>query len=256
LFYFIILSKSKNSPQIPILTAQISDMKINLSLKLSLSMIIIALTCLNSSAQSTNTDTLAAGSVYLEANLWTGVQSHRNGGQQIYGGRIVYGLKNGVEIGVNGSGSNPLDTEYPLEIQPNIKWKLYQSKNEKVEVSVGAIAYIPFAKRRGTDTFVMTYANASKKAKYGTRFTAGVYTLLNRDKEFGSNKGVNLAIEKTLTKKANLSVQWTSGKNRFGYLTGGIGFQVGDKNSLFVGYSIGNYDFDNHSPIISFSRTF
>jgi hypothetical protein len=59
-----------------------------------------------------------------------------------------------------------------------------------------------------------------------------------------------------LTKKANLSVQWTSGKNRFGYLTGGIGYQIGEKNSLFIGYSIGNYDYDNHSPIISFSRAF
>jgi hypothetical protein len=231
-------------------------MKINLFFKLSFSIVIIVVVGLNSSAQSTNTDTVAKGSVYFEANLWTGIQSHRNGGQQIYGGRIGYGLKDRLEIGINGSGSNPLDTEYPIEIQPNIKWKFYQSKNEKVEVSAGAIAYIPFAKRRGTDTFVMAYANASKKLKYETRFTAGVYALFDRDKDFGSNKGINLTVEKSLTKKANLSVQWTSGKNRFGYLTGGIGYQIGEKNSLFIGYSIGNYDYDNHSPIISFSRVF
>jgi hypothetical protein len=102
----------------------------------------------------------------------------------------------------------------------------------------------------------MTYVNASKKAKYGTRFTAGVYALVNHDKTFGTNNGINLMAEKNLSKKANLSLQWASGKNRFGYLTGGLSYQIGQKNSLFLGYSVGNYDFDNHSPFISFSRYF
>jgi hypothetical protein len=224
--------------------------------KLTFSLIISMLASVNAFAQITNTDTTEKGTVYVEANLWTAVQSHGNGGEQIYGGRVSYGLKDGLEIGVNGSGSNPLDTEFPIEIQPNIKWKFYKNEKKGVEVSAGAIAFIPFAKRTGTDTFVMTYANLSKKAKFGTRFTAGAYALIDRDKSFGTNKGVNLMIEKTLSKKATFSAQWFSGKNRFGYLTAGIGYQFNPKNYLFVGYSVGNYDYDNHSPVISFGHYF
>jgi hypothetical protein len=209
-----------------------------------------------SSAQITNTDTLDKGSSYGEVNVWSGVQSHKNGGQQVYGGRFSYGLKNGIEIGINGSGSIPNDPEFAREIQPNIKYKIYKSKNKSVEIVAGVIAFIPVANRTGTDTFAMTYANISKKAKFDTRFTAGFYALIDRDKSFGTNKGVNLMIEKQLNKKAGLLLQWFSGKNRFGYVTGGANFQVGKKNSLFIGYSVGNYDYDNHGPVISFGRYF
>ncbi len=208
------------------------------------------------SAQMTNTDTLDKGSSYGEVNLWTGLQSHENGGQQVYGGRFSYGLKNGVEIGINASGSIPNDTEFAREIQPNIKYKFYKNENKGVEAAAGVVAFVPVANREGTDTFVMTYANISKKAKFSTRFTAGAYALIDRDKSFGTSKGVNLMIEKQLNKKTGLSLQWVSGKNRFGYVTGGASFQVGKKNSLFVGYSVGNYDYDNHGPVFSFGRYF
>lgn len=207
-------------------------------------------------AQMSNTDTLDKGKVYAEVNLWTGVQSHQNGGQQVYGGRFSYGLKKGLEIGVNASGSDPLDTEFPIEIQPNIKWKFHNNEKKGIEASVGAILFLPIAKREGTNTFVMTYANFSKKVKYGTRLTAGGYYLINHDKSFGSNKGVNLMVEKSFVKNTTLSLQWMSGKNRFGYLTGGISVPIKQKKSLFVGYSVGNYDYDNHGPYISFSRYF
>jgi hypothetical protein len=225
-------------------------------LQLSGLMIIFAAFSLTLLGQMTSTETIEKGSIYVEANVGSGTQRHRNGGQQVYGGRLSYGLKNGLEIGLNGSGSKPLTAEYPLEIQPNIKWKFYQNEKTGVESSVGTIAFIPLAKRSGTNTFVMTYANISKKAKFGTRFTTGVYTLINHKKDFGSNKGVNLMIEKALTKKASFSVQWMSGKNRFGFLTGGVNYQIGKKTSMFFGYNVGNHSYDNHGPFISFGRYF
>jgi hypothetical protein len=224
--------------------------------KIALFVVIYSLSNIASVAQITNTDTLEKGVTYVEANLWSSTQRHQNGGQQVYGGRFSYGLKNGLEIGVNGSGSNPLDTDFPIEIQPNIKWKFYRSKDESVEVAAGAIAFVPVAKRTGTDTFLMTYANVSKKVKYGTRLTAGAYALVGRDKDFGTKQGVNLMVEKSLNSKSTLSFQWLSGKNRFGYLTGGLSYQVGKKSSVFLGYSVGNYDYDNHGPYISISRIF
>jgi hypothetical protein len=232
-------------------------MKINSILGVFYSVILISVFLIEtSSAQITNTDTLDKGSSYGEINLWTGVQSHENGGQQVYGGRFSYGLKDGVEIGINASGSIPNDPEFAREIQPNIKFKFYNNKNKGVEAVAGVVAFVPVANREGTDTFAMTYANISKKAKYDTRFTAGFYALIARDKSFGTNKGVNLMVEKKLTEKAGLSLQWFSGKNRFGYVTGGASFQVGKKNSLFLGYSVGNYDYDNHGPVFSFGRYF
>jgi hypothetical protein len=61
--------------------------------RLFLFIFIVSIFAVSSFAQMTSTDTLEKGSVYTEVNLWTGVQSHRNGGQQIYGGRFSYGLK-------------------------------------------------------------------------------------------------------------------------------------------------------------------
>ncbi len=231
-------------------------MKIQYSRGLLLPVMVMITFAAASFAQFSSTDTLGKHSFYAEANLWSGVQSHRNGGEQVYGGRFSYGLRNNLEIGVNGSGSDPNDAEYPPEIQPNIKWKFYQSEKYGVEASGGAVAFLPVARREGTKTFVMTYANVSKKLKFDTRLTAGFYALVNHGKDLGSNKGVNLMAEKNLTSKLNISMQWVSGKNRFGYLTPGFSYQIGKKNLLFIGYSIGNYDYDNHGPYISFGRTF
>ncbi len=231
-------------------------MKLKYFYGLPLTAIILAVFTVGGFAQMSGTETLDEHSFYAEANLWSSVQRHRNGGEQVYGGRFSYGLKKNLEVGINLSGSDPNDEEYPPEIQPNTKWKFYQNEKDGIEASAGAVAFLPIARREGTKTFVMTYANVSKKAKFGTRLTAGFYALVNHGQDFGSNRGVNLTAEKNLTPKLNFSMQWVSGKNRFGYLTPGISYQINGKNSLFAGYSIGNYDYDNHGPYISFGRYF
>lgn len=204
--------------------------------------------------QSAGTDTLEKGRSYYEANFWTATQSHFNGGQQIYGGRVSYGLTNRIEIGVGASFSNPNDPEFPPEFQPSFKYKFYENEKHGVTIAGGAIAYIPFARRADTDTFVMTYGNLSKEVKKmnGARFTAGGYTLLGRSRDFGTRSGMNFMYEQPISEKVSFSTQWVTGKNRFGYVTPGLSFAVTKKSSLFLGYSIGNYDYDNHGPYASY----
>ena len=209
---------------------------------------------LSVAAQSATTDTLGEGRMYFEANLWTSTQRQRNGGMQIYGGRFSYGAGKNVEVGVNASFSDPNDAEFPPEIQPNVKWKFYENEKRGITAAGGAIAFIPIARRDGTDAFVMVYTNVAKTVKplKGARFTVGGYALLGRNRDFGSRKGWNLNYEQPLTSKVSFSTQWVTGKNRFGYVTPGLSIALGKKSSLFLGYSIGNYDYDNHGPYVSY----
>ncbi len=225
-----------------------------LKLPISLLVAVLFLTC-SIFAQSSTTDTVSESQKYLEINLWSGVQNHRNGGQQIYGGRFSYGLTKKVEIGLNASFSNPNDAEFPPEIQPNAKWKVYENEKRRVAVAGGIIGFIPIAKRAGTDSFAMVYGNVSKQFTQlkSARFTIGVYGLVGRNKDFGTKKGLNFNYEQPLTKKVSFSTQWVTGKNRFGYVTPGFSIAMPKNSSLFVGYSVGNYDYDNHGPYISYS---
>ncbi len=208
-------------------------------------------------SQSSTTDTISEGHTYSEVNIWSGVQSHKNGGEQVYGGRFSYGLRRDLEVGINGSFSNPFDTDYPPEIQPSVKWKFYQNENYGVQAVTGAIAFIPITKKPGTDMFTMVYANASKEISRmkNARFTIGAYGLIGRKDGFGSKKGWNFNYEQPIAKKISFSTQWVTGKNRFGYVTPGFNISLTKNSSLFLGYSIGNFDFDNHGPFVSLGFT-
>lgn len=206
------------------------------------------------SAQSAGTDTLSEGISYYEINLWTGTQRHENGGMQVYGGRFSYGVSKNLEVGVGASFSDPNDPEYPPEIQPSVKYKFYENEKYGVKVAGGVVGYIPVAKRAGTDAFAYVYTNVSKDVEKlnGARFTVGGYTLLARNKDFGSRKGWNLMYEQPINDKVAFSTQWVTGKNRFGYVTSGFSIALPKKSSLFIGYSVGNYDYDNHGPYVSY----
>ncbi len=206
-------------------------------------------------AQSTTTDTLGRGEVYIEGNFWTATQSHRNGGSQVYGGRVGIGVGKQVEVGINASFSDPHDTDFPPEIQPDVKWKLYEHKKRGIAVAVGATAFLPVARLRGTDAFVMIYGNASKTFAplKGARITAGGYILLARNSNFGSRQGLNFSYDQPLTEKSSFSIQWTTGRNRFGYLTPGMNIMLTKKSNVFIGYSVGNHLYDNHGPYMAYS---
>ncbi len=103
-------------------------------------------------------------------------------------------------------------------------------------------AFLPVARKEGTDAFVMIYGNASKilKSLKGARLTVGGYRLMARNRDFGSRKGWNFGYEQPLAEKVSFSAQWTTGDNRFGYFTPGASIRLTEKSSLFLGYSAGN----------------
>lgn len=230
-------------------------MKNSFNRKLLICVLFLGLFSISIIAQTSSTDTLEKGVTFAEANFWTATQSHQNGGMQIYGGRFAFGLTKKVEIGVGTSLSNPHDTEYPPEIQPSVKWKFYENERRGVKASGGVLGFIPFAKRRGTDGFAMVYTNVSKDFAQlkGARLTIGGYALIGRSKEFGTRKGWNFVYDQPLNQNLSFSAQWVTGKNRFGYFTPGISIAMPKKSSLFIGYSVGNYDYDNHGPYLSYS---
>lgn len=101
----------------------------------------------------------------------------------------------------------------------------------------------------------MVYTNLSKDVAQlkGARFTIGGYALVGRNKAFGTRKGWNFVYDQPLSNKVSFSAQWMTGKTRFGYFTPGFSVAMPKKSSVFIGYSVGNYDYDNHGPYISYS---
>lgn len=234
-------------------------MKYTNALKMTIWALLIGIAfCDSTAAQSAGTDTLETGRSYAEINFWTGTQSHPNGGAQIYGGRFAYGLRKSVEVGLGYSMSDPHDAEFPPEIQPSIKWKFYENEKLGLKAAGGAVGFVPIARREGTDAFAYLYTNVSKDVKSlnGARVTVGGYALVGRRAEFGSRKGWNLMYEQPVAKKLSFSAQWVTGKNRFGYATAGFAYPVTKKSSLFIGYGVGNYEYDNHGPYISYGVYF
>jgi hypothetical protein len=229
--------------------------KFKLRISLPIALTVIVLTAVTAFGQSGGTDVIEAGRSYYEANFWTATQSHSNGGMQIYGGRFAYGLRKNVEVGMGFSISDPNDPEYPPEIQPSVKVKFYEKEKYGIKASGGVIGYIPVARRAGTDAFAMVYTNVSKDVKQlkDARFTVGGYALVGRNPGFGSRKGWNFVYDQPLTDKVTFSAQWVTGKNRFGYFTPGLTISMPKKSSLYIGYSVGNFDYDNHGPYISYS---
>lgn len=212
----------------------------------------------NAFAQSSSTDVLSKGQTYLEASFWTGLKRHDNGGSEMYGGRLARGIAKGVEVGVNGSGSDPNNPDFPVELQPNIKWNFYNNETNGVAAAGGAIAYLPLVRREGTDTFVMVYTNVSKRLQSlrEPRLTVGGYLLTGRNRDFGTRRGLNLMYEQPITSRISFSAQWITGKNRFGYLTPGFTIITSKRSFLYAGYSIGNERQDNHGPYLSYGFTF
>lgn len=217
----------------------------------------------NAVAQSTlfnipSTDVVSEKKVYLEFDVISHLESHRNGGFQTYVPRAVFGVGKRTEIGVNVAFTDALAPDQPVEVQPNIKFQFYNNEEKGVAASVGGMLYAPVSNRAGTDTFGMVYTTVSKKVKAdkGPRLTAGFYTLLGRLDGTGTKSGAIVGYEQPLSKKVSFVADWFSGRNRFGYVTPGFSFTVSKNSLLYVGYSIGNKGRKNNSLFVYYGITF
>ena len=199
-------------------------------------------TCAQSSVFNIpSTDTQPRKTLYLEADMFAHFDSYQNGGFQSYGPAIIYGVRNDFEIGVNFYYSRE-ESKSTAELQPNIKWKTYENQKKGVAVSVGAIAFIPLNRATGRRPTALLYANASKtfESANGMTLTAGIYQMIRPESDFGTKTGAILGVHQPITKKMSLLVDWSSGNNRFGYSTVGLGYEVSESQYFGIGYSFGN----------------
>lgn len=215
-------------------------------------------------AQSTlfnipSTDVVAKKKVYLEFDFISHLESHNDGGFQAYVPRAVVGVGKRTEVGLNASFIDTLAPDQPVELQPNVKYQLYQGEGNGVTVATGGILYLPVSHRTGTDTFGMIYTVVSKqvKASHGPRVTGGAYGLVGRTDGSGTSGGAIVGYEQPLLPgKVSFVADWLSGKNRFGYATPGLSITVSKTSLLYAGYSIGNQGRKNNALFVYYGITF
>ena len=196
------------------------------------------------------------GSRYLELDFDSHLASYRFGGYQGFGFTGVYGLHKKVEIGLNGYIFKDADGWSPLEIQPNIKFQVYESKKKGISVAAGTVAFIPLSKRWSTDPIANIYAVAGKKfeGKFGPSIHAGAYAIAGRtnDQRYGFLTG----IEQPVNERVTIIADWTSGNNRFGYATAGLGVALTQRSTLYAAYYVGNEGRGNNSLGLYYSYSF
>lgn len=188
-----------------------------------------------------STDTQDAKKLYLEGDFYSHVAAYADGGFHSYSPVVIYGLTERFEVGANllyerGEG------DATLEFQPNAKFRFCDSDRCGVDAAVGTIAYVPLNKATGDRTPVLLYANVSKtiKAANNLRLTVGGYSMANAGPDFGARRGITLGFEQPVNDKLTLVADWSSGNNRFGYVTAGANLTLSDRQFAGFGYSFGN----------------
>ena len=220
-------------------------------------------------AQSTifnipTTDTVSKDKAYAEFDWLAQAPSPKGVRTYIYNPRLVVGLSDKVEAGVNfltphtsGGAYCGTVSSTCMYFQPNIKAKLYANDDEGVAVAAGIVWNQPLNQRTAQDSWGYVYMNVSKKVKsgnYGPRFHVGPYGVLgaNRDAKSGATSfvgqpraGVILGYEQPVASKASIVADWYSGKNPLGYFTPGVSFTLPASGLLNIGYALGNDSWQN-----------
>ena len=96
-------------------------------------------TCAEAVAQSSSTDVLPRGAVYVEFDLNGHIARFRDGGYQTYASRFVFGVSRNVEAGINVEFSNPVVPDQGVELQPNVKWQFHNDETHGTSASVGSL---------------------------------------------------------------------------------------------------------------------
>lgn len=224
--------------------------------------VLLALHSLTAVAQSTlfnvpSTDVVPEKRVYLEFDFFSHIQSHSNGGFQIYVPRAVFGVGKRIEVGVNVSALDALAPDQPTYISPNMKWQFYSNESNGIAAAGGALLYTPVTHRAGADTYGFLYSVVSKKVKadYGPRLTGGAYALPGLRSGLGTQGGAIVGYEQPVAKKVTFVADWFSGKNAFGYVTPGLSITLPKNSLLNIGYSIGNQGRGNNALFIYYGIT-
>lgn len=209
-------------------------------------------------ANAPSSDVVAEKKVYLEFDYISNYAGHRDGGFQSYVPRAIVGVGHNLELGANVIYTNGYGSPQPIEIQPNFKWRFYQSEANGTAGSFGCLLYAPITRRSVADTFGLCYSVFSKRfpGKYGPRFTGGGYALIERQRNQGARAGFIAGYEQPFSTNVGFVIDWFSGQNRFGYVTPGFTFSSKHRGTLFTGYTVGNYGRKNNAFYTYYGFTF
>jgi len=204
-----------------------------------------------------STDVQATQKTYFEADFVGHLTSLENGGFQTFGGRLLYGARKRLEVGVNVFYTRAAGAPQSVELQPNAKWQVYQNEEKGIAVATGGVLFLSTPHRK-SDTLGLIYVTASKKVKatHGPRLTGGTYRLVGLNAGAGTQGGGILGYEQPVNRKLTFLADWYSGKNRIGYASAGFGVTLSPKNVVYFGYSFGNAGRGNNALAIFYGRNF
>lgn len=205
-----------------------------------------------------STDVVATKKLYLEMDYITNYASQREDAYHNFLPRAVVGVGHNVEVGANVSYTRVPGGGEPIEVQPNIKWQFHNNEGKGTAGSAGCILYAPVTHRTGADTFGLCYTVFSKQLKgnYGPRFTGGTYALVHRQDGDGAKIGAIAGYEQPLSERFSFTVDWFSGRNRFGYITPGVSLQTTHDSALSAGYAIANHGRGNNALFVYYGKQF
>jgi hypothetical protein len=152
--------------------------------------------------------------------------------------RIVVGLGDGIEAGVNFNGlSSPILGQ--LVISPTIKWRLWNRKTSGWSFYVGDDLFFPVRDRAygGGNYF---YAAFAKQWTEGTRITFGGYDFTKNVVSTANRAGGQFTFEQQLGHRFTLAAEWYTGNQADGYVNSGAIIKLTSKLTLYAAYQMGN----------------
>lgn len=217
-----------------------------------LAIILLTLANTDSPAQQTifnvpTTDVLDKGKVYGELDASFKFNDQRDVRRfSSFVPRVVVGVGGNVEVGLNVNGNIQPGAD-STTLVPTVKWRFYQNKKKDVAVIAGTNLYIP-VRNRAYNVGSYSYVNVSKTFNEKTRLTAGGYVFSKNVVASSARGGAQFGVEHTVNGKLVLAADYLTGKHANGYFTPGIFYKPTPKVTAYLGYSIGNGNFNggNH----------
>ena len=186
-----------------------------------------------------SSDVLDKGKVYLELDASFRFNNTRSLNKfSSFVPRAVIGAGADTEVGVNITGNiNPGIDQ--TTISPTIKHRLYNGKDNGVQVVVGDNVFIP-VRNKSYNIGNYAYAQVSKTFKSNTRITGGGYYFTKNVVSSAARAGGQFGFEQTVNKYLNVVADYYTGRHAAGYFTPGIAFKASKRVTGYLGYSIGN----------------
>ena len=202
-------------------------------------------------------DVLADGESELSFEFEARPVAVRNGGFRTFGLFLVHGARKGLEVGVNAYFTKDGEQSAPVELQSNIKVRLYESEEKGVAAAAGAVLYAPTG-RGGGDTLGVAYSSVTKSVAGlgGARLTGGGYAVIGQNRGAGSNAGALLGYEQPLHSRLSFVADWNTGRNRFGYAAAGFNLTLSGRDTLTSAYYFGNEGRGNNFLGVYYTRSF